>query len=327
MGFLTFNEKYFVDRLHYFENRDLSECEVYEVRQLLKVLDDLADEGYTVLNDYLEEKHQCLSRLKSILANHGEKPFEISFHRLPDVCYGKEEHELCGVVERLIDNAGEHRTVSDHYFVRELKNYCEWIGYEEGAAYVFLLRDALLPYVYYRCRNRGNLHPWLIGRTFLEQITGIKNADDMIRLPIYEALEEGITDYTEYKEYCRKKMKAVLDHYPDLKRILLELLGTIASPEIIVVESGYCGTIPMLLTSLDERVDFRMYTTAPFLYELYKGRIFNRKYEEIRSFETLYSQDLLMKFSSYRDGKFMVKLTDNRTAIRQSYAETAAFLK
>lgn len=61
-----------------------------------------------------------------------------------------------------------------------------------------------------------------------------------------------------------------------------------------MIESGYMGTVPMMLKALDDRVDFRLFTTAPFLYETYKDKIFCRKYEDIRRFETLYSQDLFI---------------------------------
>lgn len=55
------------------------------------------------------------------------------------------------------------------------------------------------------------------------------------------------------------------------------------------------------------RVDLRLFTTAPFLYETYQEKIFCRKYEELRNFETVYSQDLLLRYSSYDDMQ-LVKL-------------------
>ncbi len=73
-----------------------------------------------------------------------------------------------------------------------------------------------------------------------------------------------------------------------------------------MIESGYMGTGPMILKALDDRVDFRLFTTAPFLYETYNDKIFCRKYEDIRRFETLYSQDLFMQYSSYSSGKYYV---------------------
>lgn len=51
MSFLSFNENYYRQRLGALENKLLSEGDIYETRQLLKVLDDLADEGYFELNE------------------------------------------------------------------------------------------------------------------------------------------------------------------------------------------------------------------------------------------------------------------------------------
>lgn len=86
------------------------------------------------------------------------------------------------------------------------------------------------------------------------------------------------------------------------------------------------GTIPMMLKALDDRVDFRLFTTAPFLYETYEGRIFCRRYEDIRKFETVYSQDLLMRYSSFHGGKFYVNISADETVINNSLSEIKEFM-
>lgn len=45
MGFLSFNEKYYAKTLERLEGRELNKSQLYEAKQLLKVLDDLLDEG------------------------------------------------------------------------------------------------------------------------------------------------------------------------------------------------------------------------------------------------------------------------------------------
>lgn len=40
----------------------------------------------------------------------------------------------------------------------------------------------------------------------------------------------------------------------------------------MVIESGYMGTITVLLSALDDRVDFRLFTTIPFFYKIYSGK-------------------------------------------------------
>ena len=79
--------------------------------------------------------------------------------------------------------------------------------------------------------------------------------------------------------------------HPTLAKMLKSLLSTISEQKIVVAESGYVGTIPLLLKSIDDKVQFKMYTTAPYLYETYKNNIFCQRYEDLRKFETLYSQE------------------------------------
>ncbi len=75
----------------------------------------------------------------------------------------------------------------------------------------------------------------------------------------------------------------------------------------MVIESGCAGTFPLLLMSLDGRVDMRMYTTYPYLAGIFGARIFTSQYEENRMFETMASQELYFRFSGIRDGCFYVR--------------------
>lgn len=52
MSFFSFNENFYRRKLEYYENRSLSNADIYEAKQLLKVLDDLTDEGYTNLGKF-----------------------------------------------------------------------------------------------------------------------------------------------------------------------------------------------------------------------------------------------------------------------------------
>lgn len=327
MGFFSFNGEYYANKICEAENKILTQAELYEIKQLLKVLTDLSDEGYTDLNKYLEEKYHCISRIKKILKKHGESPFPVSHIKIPKVIYGDQEHELYEFSENLIFSASNCVTCSENPIIKDIIDYCNWLEYDENTAYVFLFRDAFLPYVYFFGKGRKNIYPWLINRAFLRQISEKESFDDEIRLPIYEALENGITEYTMFKKFCEERILAVLEKYPSVKTALTDLLKSITAKKITVVESGYCGTVPLMMTSIDERVDFRLFTTAPFLYETYKERIFCRKYEKIRSFETLYSQNVIMKYSRFENGKFFVKSAVNSDVTERSLAEIKKFLK
>ena len=327
MGFISFNEAYYCRKLEEYENRILTDADIYEAKQLMKVLDDLTDEGYTNLNDTMEAGFSCLTRLRTVLQRCGEVPFPIDHERLSSTVYEGAEFELDELLGKLTKEAVTRSDVSTNPFLEEIKRYCEWIGYKEDTAYVFLMRDALLPFVFFRSRSRDNIFPWLISRRFLEDITETEYVDDDIRLPLYEALESGHEKFDEYFVYCRERILPVLNEHPKLKTILLKLLGSIKQNRIIVIESGYMGTIPMMLKALDDRVDFRLFTTAPFLYDTYEDRIFCRKYEDIRRFETVYSQDLLLQYSSFRIGKFYVNISADESVMDNSLSEIKLFLE
>ncbi len=325
MGFLSFNEKYYEARIKAFEGKALGENEIYEAKQLLKVTDDLADEGYMELGELLEKKYGCITRLKEILSCYNEKPFEMPDFRMPEVCFGEREHEIGELSEKLLTEA-KGVPCGENAFLREIGDYCEFLEYDKDTAYVFLLRDAMLPFLYFKSRGRESLYPWLISRAFLEDVTGVKNLDDEFRRPIYEAVEGGILEYGEFKEFCGERMRGVLKKHPDLEGSLKGLLGEIREEKIVIVESGYSGTMPLLLCALDERADFRMYTTAPFLYETYKEKIFCRRYENIRLFETLFCQDVLMKYSSFRNGKFFVRTAKSDDVLYKALGEIKSLI-
>ena len=326
MSFISFNENYYRRRLEALENRPLSRNDIYEAQQLLKVLDDLTDEGYTRLNSCMENDFSCLTRLRALLKKAGASPIPVGHNGLFKTSYCAQESELNEILDRLITQARRTGYTSDNLFLKDIYEYSRWIGYEEDTAYVFLLRDMLLPCLYFKSRYDKSVYPWLISRMFLKDISGIENVDDEIRLPIYEALESGCTAFEDFSAFCKGRMLAVLDKHSELKRILLDLLGTVKEKKIIIAESGYAGTIPMMLKALDERVSFRLYTTAPFLYDTYRDILFCHRYEDMRKFETVYSHNLLLRYSSYRDGRFYVNLSEEDEILNSSLGEVKRFI-
>ena len=311
-----------IQRLEY---KPLSSADIYEAKQLLKMLDDLMDEGYTELNEYLESQYSCLSRLRRVIKNAGDEPFKINRSRLPETTYSSTEYELVSVVENMQKEMTFQENCSNNAFLAGILNYCGWIGYEEETAYIFLFRDSLLPYLYYRSRGRKHLYAWIISRSFLRDVSGVEDIDDDIRLPVYEALEYGHIFFDDYHSYCKEQMLAVLERHGKLKGLLSRLLSSVKEKKIVVVESGYCGTMPMMLSALDDRVTFKLYTTAPYLYETYKNHIYCKKYENIRKFETLYSQNLLLQYSSFRENQFYVTVAESQAVWKQALMEMKYF--
>ncbi len=330
MFFIHFNLEFYKEELKKLDADTVNDKTIYRAKQLLKMIDDLIDEGYTFLYKKLEETFCGVSRLRAYLKNNHAEPFPIyrkSFIET-DLEYERNSYELSFAIKELTENAEKSVDVHDDVFLSELIHFCKWIGYEENTAYIFLLRDTLLPYIYYKSKNRKNIYPWLLGRKTLAMLTGIDNADDDIRSSIYKALYLGKCD--NYKEFCDAVLpdiSATLKKYPKVEKYLLTLLSTIKEKRIIVVESGCSGTFPMLLKSLDDRIDLRMYTTYPYLLKIYGDRIYSSKYEECRLFETLYSQDLYFRLSDLRNGQFFVNKCKNKGVEKNAIAEIKTVLQ
>ncbi len=330
MGFLSFNLEFYQNELQKLKTAPVRKETIYRAKQLLKMLDDLSDEGYIALNEQLEETYSGVSTLRAYLnANHIE-PFLIprKLFSATDLSYGQDAYELTEAIKELAKNAENSTEVRFDEFFSELVDFCKWIGYDKDTAYIFLLRDTLLPYLYFQSKDRKNIYPWLLGRKTLSKLTGKENADDEIRSSIFEALESG--QCRSEKDFCDMvlpDMRSILKKYPEAERCFMALLGTIKEKHIIVVESGCSGTFPMLLRSLDERADLRMYTTYPYLLKIYGKKIYSTKYENSRRFETLYSQDLYFRFSDLRDGKFFVEKCRNKEIEKLAVAEIKTFLQ
>jgi len=315
MSFITFNTEYYRNKIEYYSNAVLTFDEVREAKQLLKILDDLVSEGYLYLNDELEKSGFGAIQLREIISKYGETPFEVASLSDNKSCFNGRVCEVSSYIDGIMSEASNCNEVSDNPVIDELLFYSDWIKKEDDTAYVFLLRDTLIPYIYFCASGMKSVYPWMIGRRFTEIYTKEKYFDDAVREPIYNALEKGITDYSEFKQYCCSHIRQILLDHPQLANELKRLLGSIKEERIVVVESGYCGTFPLLLSALDDRVDFKMFTTAPFLKHIYKERIYTDGYEQIRNIETLYSQEMLFELFDYKDGKFFV-CENTDTAVR-----------
>ena len=186
MSFISFSLDFYKTELQKVETAAASGETIYRAKQLLKILDDLIDEGYTELNEKLEEAYQGVSRLRTYLKDNHAKPFPIYSKPLveTDVAYGQEAFELIEAIKELTAKAEKSTDVSDDAFLTELMRFCEWVGYEENTAYIFLLRDTLLPYIYYQSKNRKSIYPWLLGRKTLTMLTGVENVDDAVSASI-----------------------------------------------------------------------------------------------------------------------------------------------
>lgn len=292
---------------------------IYCARRLLRMLDDLADEGYNELSELLEKELHGVSRLHEYLRSNGAAPFRAG-GCLPDasgLSYSERETELSLAVSRAMLEADKLTDVHGIPFADRLKSFCRWIGYSSGTAYIFLLRDTLLPFVHYLGRGRAGVYPWLLGRKSFAELTGKRNADDEIRASVYRALEDGCTDCRSFFDFVLPDMRKTIAAYPRADDALRTMLASIDAKRIVVVESGCAGTFPLLLASLDPRVDMRMYTTYPYLTDIYKERVFTSRYEENR----MLSQKQLFGFAGIHDGRFYVRECTDASIRQQALQE------
>lgn len=327
MSFLTFNLAYYKKKIEYYERNILSKSDIYEAKQLLKLIDDLIDEGYYSLFDALQKDFNGVDRLRNVISSAGEKPFENILSTKEVENFKNSEIELSEYIENLIIKSKSVPLLLNNDFLKEAKRFSDSIPYDKNSAYVFLLRDTLLPYICFRIKHSENLFPWLLSRSFLDSIYKNENVDDIIRASIFNALENGCNDFQSFICYCKKEILHSLEAYPKVVSTLKALLSNIKSEKIIVVETGCYGTFPLLLSALDERVTFKMYTTVPYLFQIYKNNLYTKAYENLRRFETLSCCDKLFKIADFRNNNFYVSENQSKEILEKSLNEISFFLE
>ncbi len=328
MGFISFNLAYYRDEIDALEAGPATEASVYRAKRLVKMLDDLADEGYTALGTAIETAFQGRTRLLAYLDGAHAAPFPAAGPAAAGAdVWSAEEWELGRALDDARQAAGS-APVSDEPFLAELLRFCRWIGYEEDTAYIFLLRDTLLPCVRFQAvYGRERIYPWLLSRRALEGLLGKPGADDELRASLFEALERpGGRDFGRFCDAALPGMGRTLDRYPPLRDALTDLLRSVPEKRILVVESGCSGTFPMMLKSLDPRVELRMYTAYPYFTEVYGERVFTQRYEHIRRFETLAAQRSYFRFAAWRGGRFFVRRSADAAVEQRALGEIRTML-
>lgn len=328
MGFLSYNLNFYRNELQKLESAPAAQDSLYHARQLLRMLDDLTGEGYTGLNEQLENAFSGVSRLQKYLEGFHAAPFPPPEKpvRSSALLYTEQDTELRTAILQAMQTAAALPAAPSPFSDR-LREFCRWIGYDRRTAYIFLLRDTLLPFVCYCAHGRKRIYPWLLSRSSFAALTGRQNADDEIRASVYRALEAGCSELQSFRRFVIPDIRQTMQRYPQAKNALCAMLAAIRAERILVVESGCAGTFPLLLMSLDSRVDLRMYTTYPYLAGIYKTRIFTPRYEENRMFETMVAQELYFRFSALRDGRFYVRKCTDADVGRRSLQEIRNMMK
>ncbi len=90
MGFLSFNMAFYRAELRRLAETPPTVAAIYRARTLLKMLDDLADEDYTTLNEQLESGGNGAAGLRDYLRKNHAEPFPRMQSFLPgcNIAYG-----------------------------------------------------------------------------------------------------------------------------------------------------------------------------------------------------------------------------------------------
>ena len=147
----------------------------------------------------------------------------------------------------------------------------------------------------------------------------------MMYVSLFSALEEENKNFNKYSERVRFYVDEQISEFESMKKNLVELLNNVKTKKIMVVESGRFASIPLLLKSLDNRVDFRLFTTTPQFYGVYKNKYFTDAYDKNRLFETLVSQNDLFQFSDFKNGEFYIVETSDKEIKEKAIKELSQF--
>lgn len=341
MGFISYSVSYLSKRIHMYESNYSKQAPqniVREAKVLLKFLEDIKDEGYYKSYEFINEKTNAVKRLNSFILKNNETPFTMEkFSKKPTSNYKNKSHDLCKYLEFLklqMDSAGYLLDGVPAVFY-DILDYSRYIfnSANSDMAYCFLLRDTLLSYLAFKKWNtehKFTVYPMLVGRKYLSFFDNKDNHFDVyqkIQDIIFEALDSGFEKLSDIKSYLKKEMESKSE-FSKLTNSLKSMLDKLKQERIMVIESGYIGTIPLLLSSLDDRVDFRLFTTIPYFYEVYREKFFTYEFQKLRLFETIYCQDALFKISSVDDtGNISVCDTSDYSIKKQALAELRTWSK
>ena len=159
MGFLSYSLGFYRETLQTLERAPVTADSLDLARRLLRMLDDLAYEGYDELEDHLERSFHGVSRLRAYLQRNRAAAFAPPERRADGnvVPYASQDIDLHTAILQAMRAADALPEAPAPPFADRLLCFCRWIGYDEQTAYIFLLRDMLLPFVSFLSRGRTHI--------------------------------------------------------------------------------------------------------------------------------------------------------------------------
>jgi len=321
-----------------------------EASSLKKFLLDCSEEGYHCFVDLIALPLKTLERLEIFLQRLlqflGETSEQALFHLFPEVIehsllqpshFEGETYELSALLESLEPQTQRPVEISDCFsdpqhlqqwqaktalLMDEMLAFMEWTlkhfrRQPSGCVPVFLLRDTLILYFGYVWLFRHGLlpelpQPLLLNRKFLMVTEGNEDAYETVLLEsLYEALSEHPQDTADFCKLASQHLhdKALpLSFQRETRAYLQRLAG---SRPIFMVESGLHGSVPLwVLSQCENQGTFLMYTTAPWLREVYQENTFHQNYNYLRDMETSVAQNHLFQFRSIENQRILVNKTN-----------------
>lgn len=319
-----------------------------EASSLQKVLLDCYEEDYNEIMDPIVSQTNALERLQQflqqVLQSLGETSPRALFHLYPEVVelnlqppyFTGETLELEVLLASLELHSQnpvdirecftdvqhmQHWQAKTALVLNEMLAFMIWTLQQlrrqpVGWVPVFLLRDTLFMYFGYRLLSRKGLlsvtpQPLLLNRKFLHVLEGNEDFFEVqLGDTLYQTLAERPQDATDFSKRFTQRLRqtTIPSSFQQETRAYLQRL--VGSQPIFIIESGLHGTIPLwILSQCDNPGKFVLYTTAPWLYEVYDASIFHRNYNYLRDMETTVAQNFLFQFRAIEQQRVLVDKT------------------
>lgn len=221
MGFLSFSMAFYRAELRRLAETPPTVAAIYRARTLLKMLDDLADEDYTTLNEQLESGGNGAAWLRDYLRKNHAEPFPRMQSFLPGCRAAMDESARAHGFDNT-QTAAAYRAIERY---KRCPAHSQPIG-RSGAARSHKAIPAP-PAVFEPPRQPGESQsPAEFSaahrqhcRQSLAQLTGSAHADDEIRAVIFQALEQGCgMDFETFCAAVLPEIRRVMKKYPQAEQ-------------------------------------------------------------------------------------------------------------
>ncbi len=336
MKTLQFDTNFYSRRIGEFEAKNsLTKDEIQEAQAMLQII--TINNGFYPTQTEAMIKIDAFNRLRKVLKNNNAEEahaFVEFTHETPNFDVKKSFNDFINEIYTI--QPSNNTDDKKQNLINEICSFTDWVNKKEGTK-IYLLRDMFLAYLIQKQINKDETAvPFLFGRKLLRFLSNQdvtdgfdfgESDDEQVCLDflytLFDAADMYPTDFDSFFNYLKPKFLEKLQALPNFYNFIKNELAKIKSEKILVVESGIMGTMPLILKSIDDRVDFVLFGTSPPFYQLYKDRIFTRDIAKLVSLEQSISQNELFVFSSVKDNKIYIKQTLDTSRLQESKQEIA----